>query len=427
MKVLVIGGGVTGITTAYYLARDGHQVTLLERGAALAGDCSYANGGMLHVSHTEPWNSPDVFRQMARWLGRENAPLRLRPSQLPKLIGWGLGFLRYSQPHHHRRSLRLNTALALYSRQQLKELRAATGIRYDDCQQGIVKIFRDRQVLEKARRVSAELEAMGLCHQTLSITRLIELEPALADVRHALAGGIYYPDDEAGDCHLFCQRLGALAVKLGVDLRLSEQVIALTRSAEGIASVRTDRAVLTADRYVLAAGVDSPLLSRQLGLKLPIRPVKGYSATLPAAGLPGVPRIPIIDEEHKIVITRLGDQLRLAGTAEFAGHDRSIPSARVQAMLRQGLTNLPRYAAAVDSASAGSWACLRPMTMDGPPILGASALPNLFLNTGAGHLGWTFAAGSARAVADLVGERRPQLDLAPYSYARFDRRRLASG
>lgn len=419
MSVLVIGGGVLGTTTAYFLAEAGHQVTLVERAAELAAEGSHANGGMLHASHTEPWNTPDAIRQLVGWIGREDSPLLLRPSQIPNLVGWGLGFLRYSRSHHHQRSTRINTRLALYSRDLLAGIQQHTGIDYDSAHNGIAKIYRSPEDFRDALDMSGFLEPLGVRFEQLDADGLVELEPALRDVHHELAGGIHYPDDSSGDPQLFTTRLGEYLRRRGVTIRLGETVLGIDGDSAGVRRVRTDQDTLTADRYVLAAGVEAPRLVRHLGIRLPIRPVKGYSATLPAAGHPGVPDVPLIDDSNKVVLTRLGERLRVSGTAEFAGLDRSINAHRVRKVIRQSLANLPRYAAAVDISRAEHWACLRPMTMDGPPILGASPVPNLFLNAGPGHLGWTFAAGAARVVADVVAERRPEIDLEGLGYDRF--------
>jgi len=407
LRVLVIGGGVIGTTTAWFLHRDGHEVTLLDRERALAAEGSFANGGMLHASHTEPWNTPAAVGQLLRWLGRDDSPLLLRPAQLPRLLFWGLGFLRYSRPHHHARNTRINARLAVYSLEVMRALRAETGLHYEERASGILKIFRDRGELERALYASELMAGLGVTFETLDADGVVAREPALDEVHGELAGGLFYPSDEVGDARRFTERLGALAAEQGVTFRLGESVRRLEREGGRISAVITDRGRLTADAYVLATGAEAPVLARQAGLRLPIRPVKGYSATLDVAGKPGVPELPIIDDGRKIVMSRLGERLRIAGTAEFAGYDRSVRDNRVQAVARQGLASLPRLAACVDVAAATPWACLRPMTVDGPPILGETPLPNLFLNTGPGHLGWTFAAGAGRLVADMVHGREP--------------------
>lgn len=419
MKVLVIGAGVIGTTTAWCLRQDGHEVTVLDRAGALAAEGSFANGGMLHASHTEPWNTPAAIRQMIGWIGRENSPLLLRLSQLPNLIGWGLGFLRYSQSHHHRRNTRVNARLAIYSQRMTRRIRERTGICYDEAQRGIIKIFRSRRELDTALYGACLMEELGVRHEVLDVAATIDLEPALAGVSKELVGALYYPDDESGDACLFTRHLGEAAALQGVRFELQTLVQHIELRHSRIHRVLTSRGAQQADCYVLASGVDAPLLAKPLGIHLPIRPVKGYSATLPVAGCPGVPQVPIIDDRHKVVMTRLGERLRVAGTAEFAGYDRSIREARVRTIIGQALANLPQLASTVDRTRASTWACLRPLTVDGPPILGQSPVPNLFLNVGAGHLGWTFAAGCAHALTDIIGNRQPALDLDGLTLARY--------
>ncbi|MFB4203934.1 D-amino acid dehydrogenase 1 [wastewater metagenome] len=421
MHVLVIGGGLMGVSTAYYLVEAGHRVTLVERQPELAAEGSHSNGGMLHASHTEPWNTPEAIRQFLQWIGREESPLLLRPGQIPNLIGWGLGFLRYSRTHHHERNTRVNTRLAVYSQRLMAGIREATGLEYDADHRGILKIFRDRREYEHALAGSALTESLGVRFERLGTDEVIGVEPTLADVAGDIVGGIHYPDDESGDARRFVEGLGEWLRGQGAELRLGESVQRIDGGADGIAGVVTDRDTLTADAYVLASGVDAPAHVRPLGVNLPIRPVKGYSATLPVDGDAGAPRVPIIDEGNKVVITRLGERLRVAGTAEFAGMDRSVRERRVEIVVRQALSNFPAYASRVERSAAEPWACLRPMTKDGPPILGDSGVPGLFLNVGPGHLGWTFAAGAGRVVADCVIGRDPEIDMQGLTLARYRR------
>lgn len=422
MHVLVIGGGLMGVTSAHYLLEAGHAVTLVERAPELAAEGSFANGGILHAGHAAPWNTPVVAGQLLRWLGREGSPLLLRPSRLPGMARWGLGFLRHCRAHHHDRVYALNTRLALYGRERMAELRAATGIAYDADHRGSLKIFSDAAALEAAAAAAAAIEPLGIRSAVLDADAVVALEPALADRRAALAGGIHFPDDESGDACRFTRALGRLLVERGARLRLGEGVRRIIGDRGGVRGVVTDRDTITADACVLAAGVDAPALARPLGLRLPIEPAKGYSVTLAVDDGPDVPRVPLIDEAHRVVITRLGDRLRLAGTAEFAGFARDIRPRRVETVLRQGLSNLPALAARVDPRAAEPWACLRPVSVDGAPILGATPIPNLFLNTGAGHLGWTLAAAAGRLVADRVSGREPELVDAGLALARFGRR-----
>lgn len=419
VQITVLGGGLVGVTTAWYLLNAGHDVTLVDRATELAAEASHANGAMLHASHTEPWNTPRAISQLVRWIGREDSPLLLRPSEIPRLARWGLGFLRYSLAHHHARNTKINARLATYSLRLMRELEAQVTLEFTQRHEGILKIFHTPEALEIAKADTALMAEVGVRHETLDATGLAAREPALADVQASLSGGIFYPDDASGDARLFCQQLGQLAVTRGLELRLGETVQRLHNERGRLTEVETDRSRLKADAFVLATGAEAPQLAKQLGIRLPIRPVKGYSATINVAGLAGAPRLPVIDDGRKVVITRLGEQLRIAGTAEFTGYDTTVRPRRVAAVMRQGLANFPRLAEQIDPAEVDPWACLRPMSVDGPPILGESGVPGLYLNTGAGHLGWTFAAGAGRVVADLIAGQRPAIELEGLTLKRY--------
>lgn len=419
MHITVIGGGLVGITTAWYLLDSGHSVTLVDRAPELASEASHANGAMLHASHTEPWNTPQALGQLLRWIGRENSPLLLRPTAIPSLVGWGVGFLRYSRAHHHARNTAVNARLAVYSLRLMRELEDRVAIDYTQQHAGILKIFRSEAEMQTAHTSSALMADAGVRHEALSPAAVSDYEPALADIEGDLAGGFFYPDDASGDARIFCQRLGEAAVERGLTLRLGESVRDLRVEAGRLQTIETDHGTIDADAFVLATGAEAPRLARQVGVRLPIRPVKGYSATLPVGGIEAAPALPIIDDGRKIVITRLGDQLRIAGTAEFTGYDRTIRPQRVRTVLEQGLANFPALTAQIDASAAEQWACLRPMTIDGPPILGESGVSGLYLNTGAGHLGWTFAAGAGRVVADMIDGRTPAIDLAGLTLNRY--------
>ena len=419
MHIAVIGGGLVGVTTAWYLLEDGHQVTLVDRAQALAAEASHANGAMLHASHTEPWNTPRAIGQLLRWIGREDSPLLLRPAELPRMLRWGLGFLRYSRAPHHAHNTGVNARLAVYSLRQMQALEAALELDYTQRHDGILKIFHSPRELAIAQANTALMADAGVRHETLDPAEMVAREPALAGIRQHLSGGIFYPDDASGDARQFCQQLGARAVERGLRLRLGESVQRLVIEDRRLAAVETNIGRLEADGFVLATGAEAPQLARQVGIRLPIRPVKGYSATLPVGELAGAPRLPIIDDGRKVVITRLDERLRIAGTAEFAGYDTTVHAHRVDTVLRQGLANFPDLAAQVDPATVDQWACLRPMSMDGPPILGDSGTPGLYLNTGAGHLGWTFAAGAGRVVADIIHGRVPAISLEGLTLDRY--------
>jgi D-amino-acid dehydrogenase len=394
LHVVVIGGGLMGTATAWFLVEAGHEVTLLDRSSELAAEGSFANGGILHAGHAAPWNSPAVAGQLLRWVGREESPLLLRPGRLPHMTRWGVGFLRHCRARDHEHVKVLNTRLALYGRERMAELRAATGIAYDGDQRGSMKIFRDRVALEAARSAAESIETLGIRSHVLDAEGVLGHEPALADTRASLVGGIHFPDDESGDACRFVRELGRMLVERGASVRTGEPVLRIEGDRSRVRSVVTARDIIQA-------------LARPLGLRLPIEPAKGYSVTLPVDDGPDVPRMPLIDEAHRVVITRLGGRLRIAGTVEFAGFDREIRGRRVEVVRRQGLSNLPSLDARLDPDASEPWACLRPVSIDGAPILGVSPIPNLFLNTAPGHLGWTLAAAAGRIVADQVSDHTP--------------------
>ncbi|MDN3519149.1 D-amino acid dehydrogenase [Aquisalimonas lutea] len=411
MDVVVIGAGVLGVTTAWYLRRDGHTVTVVDRAEGAGRETSFANGALLHASHAEPWNAPGVVWQLLRWLGREDSPLLLRPGQIPRVAGWGLAFLRNSTQARFARHTRINAALAVYSLQQLRALRAETGIRYDEAANGILKVFHDRAALDTVQAASQIMAPLGVRHEVLDRAATVAREPSLQETAEHLVGGIYYPDDESGDAQRFTERLAALAADRGVVFRYGTSVERLGVQGGRIDSVETDQGGLEPDAVVLAAGNDSRALARQAGLRLPIYPVKGYSVTLPAEGWAAAPAVPIIDDARKIVLTRIGDRIRIAGMAEFAGHDTTLHPRRAEAVLRQACSLYPSLTEHARGVTPDYWTGLRPMTPDGPPILGASAVSNLYLNTGPGHMGWTFACGCARLVADEVSGHPPAIAL----------------
>ena len=408
-RVAVIGGGVVGCTTAYWLAREGFTVSLLEREPELAAQASFANGGMLHASHGEPWNSPQVIRQLMRWIGREDSPLLLRPRRLPRLVGWGLGFLRNSSGARHRSAMLANTRLALYSLRLMSEIAADAALEFDAAQTGIAKIFWSPAQLDVAVRESDLLQELGVPYQRWTTETLLQHEPALAPNEDRLAGALYYPKDATGDAHLFTQRLADHCRTLGVEIRTNTRVAALSHTHGRVLGVETDQGPIAADAVVLASGPEAPELLRPLGVRLPIEPVKGYSVTLDNHALDTPLRLPLIDDFHKVVATPLGSRLRVAGTAEFTGLDRSITPARIQLLLRQLGILLPQQRAPLADLPRTEWACLRAMTPDGVPIIGRTPLENVWLNVGAGHMGWTFAAGMGRLLSDLIVGRKPAL------------------
>lgn len=416
MRVLVLGAGVVGTAAAWYLAKAGHEVTVVDRQPGPGMETSFANGGQISPCHAEPWANPGVLPKVLKWLGRDDAPLLFRWGRWdPELWRWGLRFLLNCPAAPTARNMERALRVALYSRACLRELRAETGIAYDQRSQGILHVYRDAREFEHACAAAGLMQKWGLERLIKDRAGCLGTEPALAPVAQQLAGGILTPGDESGDAHKFTCTLAALAAEKGVTFRYGVTVRALIHDGRRIAVADSDQGPLTADAFVLAAGSYSPLLARPLGLRLPIVPAKGYSITLPADG-PAAPTVSITDDEHKMVYSRLGDRLRCAGTAEMTGYDTTLTESRWQLIRRHAQELFPQ---AGDFTKAEPWTGLRPVTPDSVPLLGGTPYVNLFLDTGHGTLGWTMACGSGRVLADLVSGRQPEIDTAGLGLDRF--------
>lgn len=419
MKITIIGSGLLGITTAYFLSQQGQQVVVLDRQNGPGLETSYANGGMLTPSQAEPWNSPGILSKLIRWLGKENSPFLLRPKALFSSLGWGIDFIRNSTHKRFLSNLQKNARLASYSLQILRELRRQHHLVYDETSKGTIKIFDNEDHLQQVLELTHGYKQIGIPSQVLNPEEVLALEPALSAISEAIAGGIYYPDDEAGDAYKFCQVLATEAENNGVEFMYGVDVKSLEYSGDQITGIDTSAGFYRADCYVLTAGSFSPLLARTVNLKLPVRPVKGYSLTLELNGWDKGPSVPIVDESMHIAVTPLGARLRIAGTAEFGGYDLSLNQSRLSHMLQFVRYLYPDFIPYLDETSAKMWAGLRPYTSDGVPIIGNTCYNNLFLNTGHGHLGWSMAPGSGRLVSDLILGNNTAMDLSPYSVYRW--------
>ena len=406
MKVLVLGAGVIGVTSAWYLAKQGHEVMLVDRHDTAGEETSFANGGQISVSHAAPWANPHVPAKILRWLGREDAPLLFRPRADLRQWLWALAFLRECTPAHTRRNIRNLVALGLYSRASLQALRAETGIEYDQLARGILHFYTSERELDAAAESARVMREQGCDIEMVSAARCVEIEPALAKVH--LAGGSWSPTDESGDAHKFTRALAALAMKRGVRYRRA-RIAALEAQGGRIAGVRAEGEVLRADAYLVCLGSYSPLLVRPLGMRLAVYPLKGYSLTLPLADPQKAYTVSLTDDAYKLVFSRLGERLRIAGTAELNGYNTELNVVRCRALLERTLELFP---GAGDASRAQYWTGLRPATPSNVPYIGATRYPNLYLNTGHGTLGWTHACGSGRAIADIVSGRAPELDFA---------------
>ena len=409
MNILVLGAGVVGTTSAWYLAEAGHQVTLLERRDAPALETSFANGGQISAGHAQPWAKPSVVPKILRWLGREDAPLLFRPRADFAQWMWGLRFLAECWPGRFERNCRALAGLAAYSRECLIRLRETTAIRYDQLARGILHFATGEAEFDGLARHAEAMRKLGLPQEVKSAAECLALEPALQFSEARVAGGVYAPLDESGDAHKFTVELARLAAGKGVRFVYGANVQRLVRGHRRIEAIETDRGEMRADAYVVAMGSYSPLLLRAAGVRIPVYPLKGYSITLPLgpAEAAAAPRVSLTDEGFKIVISRLGERLRAAGTAELTGYDTAVNPMRCNAILRRLRQLFPQLGAL---GLVDRWAGLRPATPSNVPIIGRSRLANLYLNTGHGTLGWTLACGSAAALADLVSGRRPQVE-----------------
>ncbi len=416
MKVLVLGSGVIGVSCAYQLARAGHEVTVVDRQPAAALETSYGNAGEVSPGYSSPWAGPGVPIKAIKWLLMQHRPLVIRPNIDLNLIRWGLAMLRNCTSARYELNKSRMVRLAEYSRDCLKVLRAETGIRYDERMQGTLQLFRTQAQLDGTAADIAILKRYGVGFELLDRDGCIRHEPALAHVRDKFVGGLLLPGDETGDCFKFTQNLAALAVRQGVQFRYGTPIKRLLLSGKQIDGVLTDAGTLKADAYLVALGSYSPLLLKPIGMRVPVYPVKGYSITVPITDAGAAPESTVMDESHKVAVTRLGERIRVGGTAELAGYTLKLHDAR-RATLEHVVTDLfPRGG---DVKRAEFWCGLRPMTPDGTPVVGGTRLSNLYLATGHGTLGWTMAAGTGRLMADVISGRAPGIDLNGLTVERY--------
>ncbi|MEP7281103.1 MAG: D-amino acid dehydrogenase [Rubrivivax sp.] len=416
MKVLVLGGGVIGVTAAYYLARDGHEVELVDRQPGPALETSFANAGEVSPGYSAPWAGPGVPVKAIKWMLMRHSPLVIWPLLDPAMWRWGLMMLANCNAKAYALNKSRMVPLAEYSRDCLKALRADTGIDYDQRTQGTLQLFRTQKQLDAIGGDVEVLRQYGVPFEVLDRAGFCAVEPALRLTQEKFVGALRLPNDETGDCFKFTNQLAQRAAAMGARLRWNTPIEALDVEGGRLVGVRTGAGRLSADRVVLALGSHSAPLLRPIGIRLPVYPVKGYSITLPITDPAGAPESTIMDETHKVAVTRLGDRIRVGGTAELAGYSTALREAR-RATLEHVVTDLfPRGG---DVAQASFWCGLRPMTPDGTPIIGPTPVDGLLLATGHGTLGWTMAAGTGRAVADMVASRQPEIDAVPLGLGRY--------
>ncbi|HET6263233.1 MAG TPA: D-amino acid dehydrogenase [Usitatibacter sp.] len=411
MKVLVLGAGVIGTATAWYLADRGHEVSVVDRQAQPGMETSFANGGQISVSHSEPWANPDAPIKLLKWWRNPDAPLLFRLRMDPKQWEWGLRFFYECMPWRTLENSRQMVTMSAYSREQLQALRETTGIQYDALERGILHYFTDQLSFDGAAASAPELRKYGLELEMKNPGECVAIEPALAHFRDRIVGASYTRTDESGDAHKFAVNLARLAEARGVKFLFGREIRRLAASGgklDGVVAFADGaESVLTADAYVVALGSYSPLITRPVGVDLPIYPTKGYSATVELTDASKAPMVSITDDAAKIVFSRLGNRLRIAGTAELSGYSTDLNMVRCEALTRRAKEVFP---GAANYSQAQFWTGLRPSTPSNVPLIGRTRYPNLYLNTGHGTLGWTMAAGSGAAIADIISGRKPEVD-----------------
>jgi D-amino-acid dehydrogenase len=416
MKIVVLGAGVIGVTSAWYLAKAGHDVTVIDRQAGPSLETSFANAGEISPGYSSPWAAPGIPMKAIKWMFMKHAPLIIQPRPDLAKLGWMAQMLSNCTTAAYQTNKRRMVRLAEYSRDCLMDLRLETGITYDERTQGTLQLFRSQKQVEAAAKDIEVLRADGVPFEVLDRDACIAAEPGLAAARDKIAGGLRLPGDETGDCFKFTNSLSAMAEALGVTFRYGVGINGLDSDGTRIVAAQTTQGRVVADAFVVAMGSYSPFLTAPFGIKLPVYPVKGYSITVPVVDDSRAPVSTVMDETHKIAITRLGDRIRVGGMAEIAGFDLSLNPKR-RATLEHSVEDL--FGGAGDQSRATFWTGLRPMTPDGTPVVGRSTIPNLFLNTGHGTLGWTMAAGSGRVLADIVSGRQTEIESADLGYARY--------
>ncbi|MEN9627683.1 MAG: D-amino acid dehydrogenase small subunit DadA [Pseudomonadota bacterium] len=416
MKVLVLGGGVIGVSTAYYLARAGHEVELVDRQPGPALETSFGNAGEVSPGYSAPWAGPGVPIKAIKWMLMHHSPLVIWPMLDPAMWRWGAAMLANCTERAYALNKSRMVPIAEYSRDCLKALRAEVGISYDDRAQGTLQLFRTQAQLDGIGKDVEVLQQYKVPFEVLDRAGFCRVEPALKHTQHKFVGALRLPGDETGDCFLFTNRLAEMAAGLGVRFRWNTAIQALGHEGGRITTVRTGAGDLKADAVVVALGSHSPQLLQPLGIRIPVYPVKGYSITVPITDAAGAPESTIMDETHKVAVTRLGDRIRVGGTAELAGFSTALREPR-RRTLEHVVTDLfPRGG---DVSKASFWCGLRPMTPDGTPIVGGTPIANLYLGTGHGTLGWTMAAGTGRVLADLISGRQPEISLDGLTMARY--------
>lgn len=408
MRTIVLGGGVIGVTTAYYLAQEGHEVIVIEKEEALGTDATGGNAGLIAPGHSFAWASPAAPRMLLASLRGKATAIRLKPHIDAKFLAWGLQFLRECTQERAAANTLIKLELCKYSQARLDEIAAAEGIEYEQVQRGAAYLYRTREALDSGIKKMDLLRRHGVPMKVLDAEQVAELDPAFASAAQTFVGAIHVTSDASGNSELFTNKLADCAKALGVQFELGVRALKLVSDGQRVTAVVTTKGEMRADNYVVALGIQSPFLSRTVGQRLPIYPAKGYSLTAQIVRPEAAPMVGGVDEATLVAWSRQGDRLRISSTAEFAGYSRDWKFSDFANILKTGREIFP---GAVDWDRAGMRSCMRPMTPDGPPIIGKGKHHNLFYNTGHGHMGWTMACGSSRIITDVIADRTPALPL----------------
>lgn len=417
MQVLVLGAGVVGVTSAWYLAKAGHEVTVVDRQVDVALETSYANAGQISPGYSAPWAAPGIPIKAVKWLMQDLAPFMINGKEIdPQTLSWMTKMLaNCTEGAYHTNKARM-MRLAEYSRDCFINLRDELEIDYDQRTQGTLQVFRTQKQVDAAQKDIAVLQECGVNFQALDTAGCIEYEPALANVQEKIVGGLRLPGDETGDCYKFCNALADECKKLGVNFVMKTDILSINKEAGKITGVNTSRGKMTADSYLVALGSYSTPMLADIGLKIPVYPIKGYSLTLPILDADKAPTSTVMDETYKVAVTRFEDRIRVGGTAEIASYNKELQEKR-RANVEFVVSDL--FPGGGDVEKAEFWTGLRPMTPDGTPILGETRYSNLFLNTGHGTLGWTMSLGSGKYIADIISQQAPDIDSEGLSMFRY--------
>ncbi|WP_076418979.1 D-amino acid dehydrogenase [Colwellia sp. UCD-KL20] len=417
MKILVLGSGVIGVTSAWYLAKSGHEVTVVDRQSTVANETSFANAGQISPGYSAPWAAPGIPAKAMKWLMQELAPLKINVKDFDlETIAWMTKMIANCNGKDYHTNKSRMMRVAEYSRNCLRELRSEISINYDHRTQGTLQLFRTQSQVKSSKKDIQVLNESGVDHQVLTPDECLMCEPALKHTIHKVVGGIRLPNDETGNCHMFVTQLAQECEKLGVKFVMNTDIQKLNKQGDVLTSVSTNKGEFIADAYLMALGSYSTHMLADIGIKIPVYPIKGYSLTLPIDDFSAAPESTIMDETYKVAITRLGDQIRVGGTAEITSYNLALSEKR-RKNIEFSIADLFPHAA--DLSKAEFWTGLRPMTPDGTPILGKTGIDNLFLNTGHGTLGWTMAVGSAKFISDVISNKPPDIDETGLSIARY--------